>query len=106
MSGKFQFQSAPPRGGELAPLARGTLHDGVSIRAPARGRTTVVPRGFAVKVKFQSAPPRGGERSYVANGGGKCLFQSAPPRGGEHRVAGFAGLRPSVSIRAPARGRT
>ena len=56
------FQSAPPCGGDVAVAGLLDVQEGVSIRAPVRGRClrTMTMRAVA---QFQSAPPCGGDAS-------------------------------------------
>ena len=119
------FQSTPPRGGEPHLAAHVTADFRVSIHAPARGRTESWCNSPPPSA-FQSTPPRGGERGASRRVPGadsfnprpraganqqigrpslSSLFQSTPPRGGEQaRIIPSTGE--SVSIHAPARGRT
>ena len=121
------FQSAPPHGGRLVSLRPIGVGVHVSIRAPARGATSVVTTP-PVSTVFQSAPPHGGRRFHGPN---RCVrnrfnprprtggdqsdamtahdliwFQSAPPHGGRPPRLGRRRRRGHVSIRAPARGAT
>ena len=122
-----RFQSAPPRGDELRGWLYGGLGPGVSIRAPAWGRTLAPSAAAGVSSRFQSAPPRGDEQCHHVGYELTQGFQSAPPRGDELTVSSRicrctrfnprprvgTNLQPDasrdrghVSIRAPAWGRT
>ena len=114
-----------PRAGANTKVAFSELGPDVSIHAPARGRTKA--RIFLVpNSRFQSTPPRGANTSWEVFPI-DSRFQSTPPRGGERppepgcpspprfNPRPRAGANPaircecpgvSVSIHAPARGRT
>ncbi len=97
------FQSAPPRGGDVDIVECPTVVH-MFQSAPPRGGDARFASSIVVAFLFQSAPPRGGDPS-TTRASPMPRFQSAPPRGGDLRGAGPARLPPSVSIRAPARGR-
>ena len=121
------FQFPPPRGGEPAVRNIGKAATHISIPAPARGRTSWMPPKSACAT-FQFPPPRGGEHIRVFSWFDRNLFQFPPPRGGEPQAARIAGTSmefqfppprggershtpacskwSTISIPAPARGRT
>ena len=99
----------------------------ISIRAPARGATTVQAETLQA-LEFQSALPRGERRDffYCSFSGGAISirapargatkfnevwelakeFQSALPRGERQEVQSMEKVENTISIRAPARGAT
>ncbi len=120
------FDPRPRTGGDNRHVER-HVHQGVSIRAPARG-ATARPGACVPDGRFRSAPPHGGRRGEWDDETGTLLFRSAPPHGGRRRARAWRGHasrfdpRPrtggdpchrwepladgAVSIRAPARGAT
>ena len=100
------FLSAPPHGGRRAYICHQKPARGVSIRAPARGATSILPRFSSSAPWFLSAPPHGGRLDHRSSSDAYPLFLSAPPHGGRRFRVQQISVQPCVSIRAPARGAT
>ena len=98
------FQFPPPRGGELMVAFLFSLEDNFNSR-PREGANDVNGGRFALDGISIPAPARG------RTDGPNCsrfqpLFQFPPPRGGEPSSRYSSGHRSAISIPAPARGRT
>ena len=97
-----QFQSTPPRGGDLPFAVLLPSFVRISIHAPSRGRP--LPKWIQMMTyDFNPRPLAGATReSHKAGKGGR--FQSTPPRGGDIEItAGDDSI--TISIHAPSRGR-
>ena len=100
-----QFQSAPPRGGRPYVNGMRVENEDVSIRAPARGATSVPAHvGRPVAAVSIRAPARGATPYGAMAIGGAAGFQSAPPRGGRLVAAGEPYSAPAEFQSAPPRG--
>ena len=100
-----EFQSALPRGERPWALSISATKNGVSIRAPAWGATTlerVLRSFFCVSIR---APAWGATFTNRCRGYDNG-FQSALPRGERHEQHIGGGYARVVSIRAPAWGAT
>ena len=107
----YLFQSTPPRGGRPEESERILVADGdfVSIHAPAWGATlTVSDHAFARShACFNPRPRVGGDPGIRSHRErGSDTFQSTPPRGGRPAFHRDAGRHQAVSIHAPAWGAT
>ena len=79
------FQFPPPRGGERRVDTTSYLGVGISIPAPARGRT-VVQHALCRVDTFQFPPPRGGEPAGMPETVIKIISIPAPARGRTHHL--------------------
>ena len=100
----FAFQFTPLREGR--PLGRIPRHSTlISIHAPPRGATPILPALFIPETISIHAPPRGATRTLENLNLLHRISIHAPPRGAtEERFAASAAI--SISIHAPPRGAT
>ena len=99
----LQFQSTRPHGARRA-AERLPCFERVSIHAPARGATLMMPVTITAWL-FQSTRPHGARRGQIHLSANEQVSIHAPARGATYR--GFLSASwPGVSIHAPARGAT
>ena len=99
------FQSALPRGERHVNTACTPERFPISIRAPARGATSITVQSVSARL-FQSALPRGERHCCCQNRYDALQFQSALPRGERPSKIIQQACCQKISIRAPARGAT
>ena len=100
-----QFQFTPLREGRQRCCYQKALQPHISIHAPARGATEVLP-GDTFSVEFQFTPLREGRLVGLLSKSVDAIFQFTPLREGRQAPQGASLLPLCISIHAPARGAT
>ena len=101
-----EFQSAPPHGGRPAPDARGLSGPMGFNPRPRTGGDQLLRHLGEPSGEFQSAPPHGGRLCFLNHHVVVLGSFNPRPRTGGDSLSVIPTTRPTVSIRAPARGAT